>query len=311
MTDADVDGSHIRTLLLTFFYRQMRELIDAGYLYIALPPLYRAQRSKKVVYLKDEPALQEYLLAHALSTAVVTSGADAVSVEGDVLGELFEKASLFRKVLARFVVRMFDERVINALVRSDLSADSDLSDPEVLLGEVGPKIQEQFARIDPDADAVRFATEGGNGDGAAFLIATTRRAGIEHRLTIDNTFLESSDMQRLSRLHREMTEIAPAPYALRLDEDVREFDGADELLADVLEVGQKGVSLQRYKGLGEMNPDQLADTTMNPNNRVLCQVRVDDAVEADEVFTTLMGDVVEPRRKFIEDNALNVENLDI
>ncbi|MCH7598995.1 MAG: DNA topoisomerase (ATP-hydrolyzing) subunit B [Myxococcales bacterium] len=309
MTDADVDGSHIRTLLLTFFYRQMRELIDHGYLYIALPPLFRAQRGKKVVYLKDEPALEEYLLDHALAMAVVTSGENATPVEGEVLGELFAKASTFRKALDRFVVRMFDERVINALVRSNLTADDDFSDPEVLLGEIGPRIQEEFALIAPNADAVRFATEGGNGD--AYLIATTRRAGIEHRLTIDRTFMESSDMQRLIRLHHEIAEIAPRPYNLRLDDDVREFNGADELLASVLEIGQKGVSIQRYKGLGEMNPEQLADTTMNPANRVLCQVRVDDSVEADEVFTTLMGDVVEPRRKFIEDNALNVENLDV
>jgi DNA gyrase subunit B len=311
MTDADVDGSHIRTLLLTFFYRQMRELIDAGYLYIAQPPLFRAQRGKKVVYLKDEPSLEEYLLDHALSNAAVTSGPDGTSLEGEILSQLFEKASSFRKALDRFVVRMFDERVINALVRCNFAADDDLADPEVLLGSVGPKIQEHFARIAPDADAVRFATEGGNGEGTAYLIATTRRAGIEHRLTIDRAFMESSDMQRLSRLHREIADFAPAPYNLQLDDDTREFHGAEELLANVLEIGQKGVSIQRYKGLGEMNPEQLADTTMNPEHRVLCQVRVDDSVEADEVFTTLMGDVVEPRRKFIEDNALNVENLDV
>ena len=311
MTDADVDGSHIRTLLLTFFYRQMRPLIDAGYLYIAQPPLFRAQRGKKVVYLKDEPSLEEYLLEHALSNAVVTSGADGSAVEGDALAELFEKASLFRKALDRFVVRMFDERVINALVRSNISEADDLGNPEVLLEQVGPKIQEHFALIDPAADAIRFATEGANGEGGATLIATTRRAGIEHRLTIDRSFMDSGDIQRLSRLHREIAEIAPAPYNLRLDDAATEFHGADDLLANVLELGQKGVSIQRYKGLGEMNPDQLADTTMNPKYRVLCQVRVDDSVEADDVFTTLMGDVVEPRRKFIEDNALNVENLDV
>jgi DNA gyrase subunit B len=311
MTDADVDGSHIRTLLLTFFYRQMRQLIDAGYLYIAQPPLFRAQRGKKVVYLKDEPSLEQYLLEHALSSAVVTSGAESNAIEGDSLSELFEKASSFRKALDRFVVRMFDERVINALVRSNISLADDLGNPEALLEQVAPKIQERFALIDPAADAIRFATEGANGEGGAYLIATTRRAGIEHRLTLDRSFLDSSDMQRLSRLHREIAEIAPAPYNLQLDDEATEFNGADELLARVLELGQKGVSIQRYKGLGEMNPEQLADTTMNPKYRVLCQVRVDDSVEADDVFTTLMGDVVEPRRKFIEDNALNVENLDV
>ncbi|MCP4039547.1 MAG: DNA topoisomerase (ATP-hydrolyzing) subunit B [bacterium] len=311
MTDADVDGSHIRTLLLTFFYRQMRDLIEAGYLYIALPPLFRAKRGKKAVYIKDEPSLESYLLDHALSAAVVTHGPDAAAVESDTLRQLFDRASSFRKVIDRFKARMFDDRVISALVRSGISADDDLSNPETLLGELGPRIQQQFALIDPDADVVEFSTEGGNGEGTSCLIAATRRAGIEHRLTIDREFLESGDMQRLCRLHRELSEIAAAPYGLRLDEETHEFGGADDLLAAVLEIGQKGVSIQRYKGLGEMNPEQLADTTMNPANRVLCQVRVDDAVEADEVFTTLMGDVVEPRRKFIEDNALNVENLDV
>ena len=319
MTDADVDGSHIRTLLLTFFYRQMRDLIEAGYLYIALPPLFRAKRGKSVLYLKDEPSLEAYLLEHALSTAVVTSGTNNppsnapnnAPIEGDVLKELFEKASSLRKLLDRFKVRMFDERVVKAVVRSGLTSEDEIGDPEVLLGEIAPRIQQQFALIDPEADEILFTTEGGNGEGAACLIAATRRAGAEHRLTIDNTFMESSDMKRLCRLHQAIGEISAPPYNLQLSDEVRVFNGADELLAVVLEIGQKGVSIQRYKGLGEMNPEQLADTTMNPENRVLCQVRVDDAVEADQVFTTLMGDVVEPRRKFIEDNALYVENLDV
>jgi DNA gyrase subunit B len=311
MTDADVDGSHIRTLLLTFFYRQMRDLIEAGYLYIALPPLYRAQKGKRVLYLKDEPSLEAHLLELALSTAVVTSGPQNETVEGEALGELFDNASSLRKVLDRFKVRMFDERVVNALARTGLTSEDEFGDPEVLLGEIGPRIQEQFALIDPETDPIRFSTEGGNGEGSARLIAATRRSGAEHRLTIDTTFMESSDMRRLCRLQQTVGEIAAAPYNLQLDDEVRVFHGADELLSVVLEIGQKGVSIQRYKGLGEMNPDQLADTTMNPENRVLCQVRVDDAVEADQVFTTLMGDVVEPRRKFIEDNALYVENLDV
>ena len=138
-----------------------------------------------------------------------------------------------------------------------------------------------------------------------------RRAGAEHRLTINSAFIETSDVQRLCRLHQAIGEIAAPPYNLQLDDDLRVFNGADELLAVVLEIGEKGVSIQRYKGLGEMNPDQPADTTMNPANRTLLQVRIEDAVEAEEIFTVLMGDQVEPRRAFIESNALNVTNLDI
>jgi DNA gyrase subunit B len=312
MTDADVDGSHIRTLLLTFFYRQMRELIDHGYLYIAQPPLFRAVRNKRVTYLKDEPGLETYLLDHALQNAVVTAGPDSNTIEGDQLAELFEKASAFRRGLERFAVRMLDERVVNAVVRSEIYQEENLSAPEFLLTQIGPRIQAAFSRIDPDTDEILFSTEGGNGEGDARLVAATRRAGIEHRIVIDSEFLESTDMRRLCRLHEEIKEVSPGPYGLQLENnDTQEFGGADELLGVVLDLGRKGISIQRYKGLGEMNPDQLAETTMNSENRILRQVRVDDAVEADEVFTTLMGDVVEPRRKFIEDNALNVENLDI
>ncbi|MDE0910395.1 MAG: DNA topoisomerase (ATP-hydrolyzing) subunit B [Myxococcota bacterium] len=312
MTDADVDGSHIRTLLLTFFYRQMRELIDHGYLYIAQPPLFRAVRNKRVTYLKDEPGLETFLLDHALQNAVVTSGPDSNTIEGEVLGKLFEKASMFCRGLERFAVRMLDERVINAVVRSEVHKEENLGDPEVLLTQIAPRIQAAFSRIDPEADEILFTTEGGNGEGDARLVAATRRAGIEHRIVLDSEFFESTDMRRLCRLHGEIKEVSPAPYRLQLEnDDNQEFGGADELLGVVLDIGRKGISIQRYKGLGEMNPDQLAETTMNAENRILRQVRVDDAVEADEVFTTLMGDVVEPRRKFIEDNALNVENLDI
>ena len=312
MTDADVDGSHIRTLLLTFFYRQMRELIEHGYLYIAQPPLFRAVRSKKVTYLKDEPGLETYLLDHALQSAGITGGPEGALIEGEQLSALFGKASDYRRALERFAVRMLDERVVNSVVRSEVYREENFGDPSVLMNEIAPRIQQAFSRIDPEADEILFSTEGGNGEGPARLVAATRRAGIEHRVTIDSEFLDSTDMQRLCRLHGEINEVAAGPYRLQLENDeAREFDGADDLLGVVLDIGRKGISIQRYKGLGEMNPDQLADTTMNPENRILRQVRVDDAVEADEVFTTLMGDVVEPRRKFIEDNALNVENLDI
>ncbi|MCP5043852.1 MAG: DNA gyrase subunit B, partial [bacterium] len=159
MTDADVDGSHIRTLLLTFFYRQMRNLIEAGYLYIAQPPLFRAQRKRKSVYLKDEPSLEAYLLDHALETAQVTAGGGE-SIESETLAGIFERASSFNKGLDRFSVRILDERVINAVVRAGLSDEDELTNPETLMNEIAPRIQQQFALIDPEADEIQFSTEG-------------------------------------------------------------------------------------------------------------------------------------------------------
>ncbi len=312
MTDADVDGSHIRTLLLTFFYRQMRELIEAGYLYIAQPPLYRAKKGRAIQYLKDEPSLESYLLDLALANAAVMSGSATEPITEETLRQIFERASSYSRTVLRFSVRLMDARVINAIVQSEVFAGGELGTAETLLSEVAPRIQAAFERIDPSADAIDFALEGGNSEGPQRLVAKTRRGGTDHSAIIEQAFIESSDFQRLVRLHEEIVELAPAPYSLHRDNsETEEFHSAEVLLERVLEIGRKGVAIQRYKGLGEMNPDQLADTTMNEDNRVLLQVRVDDAVEADDVFTTLMGDVVEPRRRFIEDNALSVENLDV
>ncbi len=312
MTDADVDGSHIRTLLLTFFYRQMRELIEAGYLYIAQPPLFQAKRGRKAHYLKDEPALENYLLDIALANATVSASGSSDPLEEEVLRSIFEHASTYRRGLERYSVRMMDERVVNALVRISTLTPADLEDPDRFLREIVPRIQAEFLQIDPEGGEISWATAGGNGNGPVSITATTRRAGVEMREVIDEAFLNSGDFHRLTHLQQEIYNLAPSPYTLRREgQDDEEFATAVLLLDRVLELGRKGIHIQRYKGLGEMNPDQLADTTMNPENRILWQVRVDDAVEADDVFTTLMGDIVEPRRRFIEENALNVENLDI
>jgi DNA gyrase subunit B len=316
MTDADVDGSHIRTLLLTFFYRQMRELIEAGYLYIAQPPLFSVKRGRSLRYLKDEPSLESYLLDLALANMSITAAGGGASASAPMsehaLRELFAKASLFRRVLARYEIRMIDERVVTAIVRSGLRSDDGLADPERFLAELAPRIQEAFQQANPNGEEITWSAHGGNGEGATSFLAVTRRAGVELRVVVDRAFFNAHDFQRLARLDDEMQALAAAPFSLERDgREPESFDTPERLLDHVLELGNKGVSVQRYKGLGEMNPDQLADTTMDPENRVLLQVHVDDAVEADSVFTTLMGDVVEPRRRFIEENALNVENLDV
>ena len=311
MTDADVDGSHIRTLLLTFFYRQMRPLIEAGYLYIALPPLFKAKRGKKSRYLKDEAALDEYLFDLGLADAVLGIGDGAI--EGEDLVELLRAASIRKKLLDRFRVRLFDERIIDAAATLGLPDAEALEDESRLLEQVGPAIQQELRRCHgDDAGEIQWAVERDRENETNRLVGKMRRAGQELRSVLDLACVESSDFQRLLRCQAEFDAAGPAPYGLRLDaEDGVMLPNAVELLGTVVARGSKGVSIQRYKGLGEMNAEQLEETTMKPDNRVLQRVRVDDLVEADDVFTTLMGEVVEPRRRFIEENALNVENLDV
>jgi DNA gyrase subunit B len=311
MTDADVDGSHIRTLLLTFFYRQMKELFEAGYIYIAQPPLFKAKRGRSERYLKDEPALETYLLDLALANASVTAGDAVTPLEDHDLRQLLHAASTYQKVLDRLAMRVIDERVADASIRVGLPQPDDFQDGERLMGPVAEAIQAEFSRLEPDVDAIDWNLEPHSAGGQR-LLARTRRAGTALSVVFDPEFLQSSDHQRLSRLYEEISEIAGSPYRLAAAEgEPEEFQTASRLLATLLKRGGKGVSIQRYKGLGEMNPDQLAETTMEVDSRTLLQVQVEDAVEADEVFTMLMGDVVEPRRNFIEQNALNVQNLDV
>ncbi len=311
MTDADVDGSHIRTLLLTFFFRQMRPLIEAGYLYIAQPPLFKAKRGKRSRYLKDESTLEDYLLDLGLTD--INVGVSGIPLPAESLRDLLKNASTRKRSLDRFRIRLFDERIIDAAVTIGLPTEADLRDERRLLDAVGPQIQAQFDLIaGADAGRIAWSTEIDRDNDAHRLVAKLRRGGQELRTAIDLGCLRSPDFQRMQRCQARRMEIAAPPYALRSGDAVAaDFADDTSLLASILARGSKGMTIQRYKGLGEMNPDQLADTTMSVANRVLLQVRVEDLVEADDVFTTLMGEVVEPRRRFIEDNALNVENLDV
>ena len=312
MTDADVDGSHIRTLLLTFFYRQMKELFEEGYIYIAQPPLFKAKRGRSERYLKDEPALEDYLLGLALNNASVTAGDAAVPLEEHELRHVLHTASSYKKVLDRLALRMIDERVVDAAIRIGLPTESDLDDEARLLGPVKDAIEEEFAVLHPDSDPIEWSI-GPHASGNHRLIARTRRGGTARSVVFDAEFLRGNDHQRLTRLHNDITSTAASPYRVAVEgsDEPEVFPAAHHMLEVLLKRGSKGVQISRYKGLGEMNPDQLAETTMNVDSRTLLQVTVEDAVEADEVFTMLMGDVVEPRRNFIEQNALNVQNLDV
>ncbi len=312
MTDADVDGSHIRTLLLTFFYRQMKGLIDRGFLYIAQPPLFKVKKGKSERYVKDERSLERYLLDLALDGAGVTPSGAAAAVSESSLRQLLDSTSSYRRGLARMELRRFDERIVDASVWTGAPREAEMHDETALRGRIQPALEAYFRdragqeaslawRVEPDAE-----------HGGHRLVAMTRRSGVLLETPLDTAFVRSPDFQRLVELAAEISAMGRPPYRLaRGDAEPEEFPGPVELLTRLLELGEKGLSIQRYKGLGEMNPEQLAETTMDPASRTLLQVRAPDVVEADEAFTTLMGDEVEPRREFIERNALDVQNLDV
>ena len=312
MTDADVDGSHIRTLLLTFFYRHMRELIGQGYLYIAQPPLYKVKRGKSERYIKDEHVLEEHLLDLALSGTDVTAAAATAPIEEERLRELLGAASLYRRLLERIAQRRLDTRVIDAATWSGLPTEEDLGNPTLLLEEIAPALSARLEGEEIEGETLRWVTEPDPEHSCHSLIAETRRAGVLLRTPLDTAFLRSPDCQRLREAVATMRGVGEAPFSLQRGEaEIAVCADPVALLEELLALGQKGLSIQRYKGLGEMNPDQLADTTMEPGGRTLLQVHAPDDVEADNAFVTLMGDEVEPRRQFIEENALNVQNLDI
>ena len=311
MTDADVDGSHIRTLLLTFFYRQMKELIERGYLYIAQPPLYKVKKGRGERYVKDEPALQRYLLDLALASVRIRANGGA-TLDDAAVRTLLGHAAEVERLLGRLAMRQLDPRVVEAALRAGFR-ESDLASERELRERVVPALATQLEAVQADGPTLTWNVEADREHGGFRLSAETRRAGIVLRTRFDAEFLRSSDWQRLGELAARMTGIGSAPFAIERDgtAEAEPVRTETQLLARVLEFGKKGLSIQRYKGLGEMNAEQLADTTMDPARRTLLQVKVEDAVEADEVFSTLMGDEVEPRREFIERNALDVQNLDV
>ena len=314
MTDADVDGSHIRTLLLTFFYRWMRDLIQHGYLYIAQPPLYKVKKGRSEQYIKDERALEDYLLDLALAGAQVRAAGSDVAIGEDELRSLLRYASQYRRVLDRLALRRLDTRVIDAAIAEGIPVEADLHDEARLRDEVAARLRARIAAVaEPmsPGESIEWTTEPDPEHGGHRLLAETRRAGVVYETPLDAEFIRSPDFARLRELTAEMRRVGAAPFRVERDGETEEIATPVLLLARLLAHGEKGVSIQRYKGLGEMNPEQLADTTMNPASRTLLQVRAPDDVEADLAFSTLMGDDVEPRRLFIERNALDVQNLDV
>ena len=316
MTDADVDGSHIRTLLLTFFYRQMPELIERGHIYIAQPPLYKVKRGKQEVYVKDDNELNAYLLAAALDGAALHVNKDAPALSGVALESLANEHIAVEAIIARLSSR-YDEAVLRAIsdlpnVSAAISEDLDqLAAWAAQLSSALPKSSGDRAYVG-SGGAYTAELDRGDADGEGVRIAITRvQHGISATRYLPREFFGSNEYRHIAALQQKLSDLlGDGAYVVRGErkENVGNFAAVvNWLMAEA----RRGQSIQRYKGLGEMNPDQLWDTTVNPETRRLLQVRVEDAVKADDVFTTLMGDQVEPRREFIERNALTVANLDV
>ena len=316
MTDADVDGSHIRTLLLTFFYRQMHELIERGHIYIAQPPLYKIKRGKQEVYVKDDAELNSHLLNAAMDNSALHVNSDAPPLSGPALEALAKEHISVEGIITRLSAR-YDEvilREMSALPELDSDALENLDALSAWIGQLSAALPKSIGDRAEDNNVGSYTAELDRGDdeGSAVRIAITRlQHGIGATRYLPREFFKTNEYKHIMALAAKTNDLLSEDSVIRRGEKEASVSTFAEVVDWLMNEARKGQSIQRYKGLGEMNPDQLWDTTVNPETRRLLQVKIDDAVKADEIFTTLMGDQVEPRREFIERNALTVENLDV
>ena len=301
MTDADVDGSHIRTLLLTFFFRQMKAAIERGYLYIAQPPLYRVAEGKKESFLKDEKEYARFLLGRVGEETRLDAVSNGATVSGPGLMKLVTEMQDWRGLTRRLSARGLPEPLVRALVDRELLSQESWSAAEPLV-DLAAALSAQGLTVEvvPDEE------HGGN----AIEVGTDLN-GLARKAVVDASFAAGYEMRRAGELVRALDGFLDGPWRIVRGVDEQLALTLAEAVDAVLDGAKKGLAISRYKGLGEMNPETLWETTMNPAKRRLLQVRIEDAVEADEIFTILMGDAVEPRRIFLETNALNVVNLDV
>ncbi len=308
MTDADVDGSHIRTLLLTFFYRQMPELVEGGFIYIAQPPLYKVKRGKAEQYIKDEQEMTDYLMEHASKSIEVTAAGESIS--GKKRWKALEQTGDFKRVSSHLSRRLGNDNKLRDVIL------------EAFAGKTGILAKEKvrIRKVFSDADLMAKIEGKINDAGYETDLITDEEHGLngieisfEHGggVVLDWNLASYVEFQKSIELQSALEESLPGPFTLTRKGETTEIENRVELLDAIVAGTKKDIAIQRYKGLGEMNPEQLWETTMNPEGRTLLQVRIEDAIETDEIFTILMGDQVEPRRQFIENNALDVKNLDI
>jgi DNA gyrase subunit B len=299
MTDADVDGSHIRTLILTFFFRYMREVIDRGHLFIAQPPLFKVAQGKKDTYIKDEGELSRFLL-NRVSEAVEVTPQGGMPLRGETLTTMLQRIEEYRSHGQRLQSRGVPREAIDVLLAQGFERGS-LAEPARVTSLVASLTAAGFINVqvieDPaDTPIIQFQI-GMNGSGK--------------KISIGADFLSQYEFRQMAKVYEQLSAFGLPPYSLKHNEDMETLSTMDSLIDHVYEFAKKGLAISRYKGLGEMNPEQLWETTMNPETRRLLQVRIEDGVGAEELFTILMGDQVEPRRDFIQDNALDVKNLDV
>ena len=302
MTDADVDGSHIRTLLLTFFFRHMAAIIEKGFLYIAQPPLYKVAEGKKETYLKDEKEMSKFLLGRLGEDRVLTSEMSNGSVSAGKLAALLEKMEEYRTHVGKLVLRGIPEGLVRALLDRGMSTKAEFTEKKNL---------EEIAKA-VRAFGVEKAEVVADEEHSGWALEILRKVnGVPRAARIDAEFVSGYEFKRIRETAKAIGAFLDGPYTVTRAGEIEKHETLSAVVDAIYESAKKGLLINRYKGLGEMNPEQLWDTTMNPDTRRLLQVAVEDAVEANEVFSILMGDAVEPRREFIEQNALNVRNLDI
>jgi len=310
MTDADVDGSHIRTLLLTLFYRQFQEMVEQGHVFIAQPPLYKVKKGKTERYLKDDAALEDHLIEQGTEDITVQAHGDVGGLTGLPLKNVVKKVRRLERILDIVERQHKNRHVVEALVHDERMSRDVLSNREALqhlvadvvgsLKQTAPELEPLTIDIADDPEHACYQ-----------IVARTRMNGSSQRTVVDMAFCLTPEFEELRRMAMDLRAVGGAPFAVIESDKQSPMHSLREAVAYIIAQARKGLDIQRYKGLGEMNPEQLWETTMNPESRTLLQVKIEDAYEADDIFSTLMGDEVEPRRKFIEDNALNVRNLDI
>ena len=309
MTDADVDGSHIRTLLLTFFYRQMPEIIERGYVYIAQPPLYKVKKGKQEQYLKDEDALTNYLTNIAIDGSALFTSEDAPGISGVALENLVKQYQSVEKMIKR-LHRLMPPAILYRLIYSPTLRHEDLTS-ESTLSAVAESFVNSLNEKENDGATYRYDILPEEEGSEFFIQITMRMHGIDYFYKLNQEFIDSTEYAKIRDLNESINDMMNDSAYIQRGEKKQPVGSFKDALEWLMGEAKRGQYIQRYKGLGEMNPDQLWETTMDPDSRRMLQVTVEDAIACDQLFTTLMGDQVEPRRAFIEQNALKVENLDV